>query len=163
MTGLDEGDERLLEALRNTESLLDSKVKTFMAYFIDYVVERVLLIDISVASEAEAHRVFVTMNDRGLRLGPIDLLKGQILSRISNATDSQNCHSKWVVSINQLRDLGAEEDSLFFRTLFRAKWAESIRGKAKGDSPGDFDIIGDAYHRWFEGNWGKIGMTNGDG
>lgn len=162
VTDLDEGDERLLEALRNTESLLDSQVKNYIAYFIDYVVERVLLIDISVASEAEAHRVFVTMNDRGLRLGPIDLLKGQILSRIPNPADSQACHSSWVSSINRLRDLGAEEDSLFFRTLFRAKWADTIRGKAKGDPPGDFDIIGDAYHRWFEDNVAKLGIANGD-
>jgi hypothetical protein len=159
---LDEGDQRLLDALRNTESLLDSQVKLYIAYFIDYVVERILLIDISVASEAEAHRVFVTMNDRGLRLGPIDLLKGQILSQIPDPADSQVCHASWVTSINTLRDLGAEEDSLFFRTLFRAKWADTIRGKTKGDAPGDFDIIGDAYHRWFEDNLGKLGITNGD-
>lgn len=162
VSGLDEGDKRLLEALRNTESLLDSKVTTHIAYFIDYVVERVLLIDISVASESEAHRVFVTMNDRGLRLGPIDLLKGHILSRIPNSVDSQTCHTSWVRSVNQLRDLGAEEDSLFFRTLFRAKWADTIRGKAKGDPPGDFDTIGDEYHRWFERNIGKLNITNGD-
>lgn len=153
---------RLLEALRTTESLLDSQVKAHIAYFIDYVVERILLIDISVASEAEAHRVFVTMNDRGLRLGPIDLLKGNILSRIPNSADSQACHASWVSSINALRELGAEEDSLFFRTLFRAKWADSIRGKAKGDAPGDFDVIGDAYHRWFEENIEKLGIVNGD-
>lgn len=162
VTNLDEGDQRLLDALRNTESLLDSQVKVHIAYFIDYVVERILLIDISVASEAEAHRVFVTMNDRGLRLGPIDLLKGQILSQIPDPADSQACHASWVTSINILRDLGSEEDSLFFRTLFRAKWAETIRGKTKGDAPGDFDIIGDAYHRWFEDNLGKLGITNGD-
>lgn len=162
VNGLDEGDERLLEALRNTESLLDSQVKAHIAYFIDYVVERILLIDISVASEAEAHRVFVTMNDRGLRLGPIDLLKGHILSRIPNPADSQVCHMSWVSLINRLRDIGAEEDSLFFRTLFRAKWADTIRGKAKGDPTGDFDHIGDAYHRWFEDNIGKLGIANGD-
>lgn len=160
--GLDEGDERLLEALRTTESLLDSQVRTHIAYFIDYVVERVLLIEISVASEAEAHRVFVTMNDRGLRLGPIDLLKGNILSRIPNPADNHSCHASWVSSINKLRDLGGEEDSLFFRTLFRSKWADTIRGKAKGDPPGDFDIIGDAYHRWFEDNVGKMGIFTGD-
>jgi uncharacterized protein with ParB-like and HNH nuclease domain len=159
---LDDGDQRVLEALRNTESLLDISVKNNIAYFIDYVVERILLIDISVASESEAHRVFVTMNDRGLRLGPIDLLKGQILSRIPNPADSEACHISWVGSINHLRELGAEEDSLFFRTLFRAKWADSIRGKTKGDLPGDFDIIGDAYHRWFEDNVGKLGIVNGD-
>ncbi|HBP30899.1 MAG TPA: hypothetical protein DD666_15960 [Advenella kashmirensis] len=162
VTDLDEGDERLLEALRDTEALLDSSVKSHIAYFIDYVVERVLLIDISVASEAEAHRVFVTMNDRGLRLGPIDLLKGQILSKIPTPVDSQTCHSIWVDSINQLRSLGAEEDSLFFRTLLRAKWADTIRGKSKGDAPGDFDNIGDAYHRWFDENTAKLGIANGD-
>ena len=162
VNGLDEGDGRLLEALRDTEGLLDSSVKSHIAYFIDYVVERVLLIDISVASEAEAHRVFVTMNDRGLRLGPIDLLKGQILSKIPTPAESQVCHASWTESINQLRSLGAEEDSLFFRTLFRAKWADTIRGKAKGDAPGDFDVIGDAYHRWFGDNTAKLSIANGD-
>jgi hypothetical protein len=160
--GLDEGDKRLLEALRDTEGLLDSVVKNHIAYFIDYVVERVLLIDISVASEAEAHRVFVAMNDRGLRLGPIDLLKGQILSKISTPAESQATHASWVASINRLRSLGAEEDSLFFRTLFRAKWALTIRGKSKGDQPGDFDKIGDAYHRWFEDNTAMLKIANGD-
>ncbi len=159
---LDDGDRRLLEALRSTEGLLDSTVKGAIAYFIDYVVERVLLIDISVASEAEAHRVFVTMNDRGLRLGPIDLLKGQILSKIPDANDSQSCHATWVQFVNRLRGLGAEEDSLFFRTLFRAKWADTIRGKAKGDHAGDFDLIGEAYHRWFDDNISKLAISTSD-
>jgi hypothetical protein len=48
--GLDEGDKKLLEALRTVDKLLDSKVRNAIAYFIDYVVERVHLIDISVAT-----------------------------------------------------------------------------------------------------------------
>jgi uncharacterized protein with ParB-like and HNH nuclease domain len=159
---LDDGDRRLLEALRTTETLLNASVKEAIAYFIDYVVERVLLIDISVNTESEAHRVFVTMNDRGLRLGPIDLLKGQILSKIPNVADSQSCHSVWVQTINKLRALGNEEDSLFFRNLFRAKWAITMRGKAKGDPAGDFDIIGEAYHRWFDDNTAKFEIHNAD-
>lgn len=159
---LDEGDRKLLDALRTTDTVLDSTVRSAIAYFIDYVVERVLLIDISVNSEAEAHRVFVTMNDRGLRLGPIDLLKGQILSKIPVPTDSQSCHAAWVQTINDLRAIDPEEDSLFFRNLFRSKWAETMRGKAKGDAAGDFDIIGDAYHRWFEDNSTRLGIANGD-
>lgn len=162
ITGLDAGDKKLLDALRTTDSLLDSTTRNAVAYFIDYVVERVLLIDISVTSESEAHRVFVTMNDRGLRLGPIDLLKGQILSKIPVAADSQACHLAWVATINKLRSLDPEEDSLFFRNLFRAKWAETMRGKSKGDPAGDFDIIGDAYHRWFEDNIAKLEIKNTD-
>lgn len=162
LPGLDDGDRKLLDALRTTDTLLDSKVRDAVAYFIDYVVERVLLIDISVTSESEAHRVFVTMNDRGLRLGPIDLLKGQILSKIPVPADAQSCHNAWVRTINSLRALDPEEDSLFFRNLFRAKWANTMRGKSKGDQAGDFDIIGEAYHRWFDDNTGLLGITNAD-
>lgn len=162
LPNLDHGDKKLLDALRTTDALLDSKVRSAIAYFVDYVVERVLLIDISVSSEAEAHRVFVTMNDRGLRLGPIDLLKGQILARIPVPADAQTCHAAWVDTINKLRSLDPEEDSLFFRNLLRAKWAETMRGKSKGDAPGDFDVIGDAYHRWFEENTARLGISTSD-
>jgi hypothetical protein len=159
---LNEGDKRLLEALRSTDALLDEDVRDALPYFIDYVMERVLLIDISVDSEAEAHRVFVTMNDRGLRLGPIDLLKGQILSKISSSQDSHSCHQSWMSMVNDLKSIDPEEDSLFFRNLFRAKWAKSIRGKSKGDTAGDFDVIGDAYHRWFEEHSDRLGLGNSD-
>lgn len=160
--GLDDGDRRLLDALRTTGDLLDATIKTAIPYFIDYVVERILLIDISVESEAEAHRVFVTMNDRGLRLGPIDLLKGQILSKITHEQDSHDCHDIWTTTISRLRALDPEEDSLFFRNLFRALWATSMRGKSKGDTAGDFELIVDEYHRWFEDNTAKMGLNNTD-
>lgn len=159
---IDDGDKKILEALRTTDSLLDSTVRANIAYFIDYVVERVLLIDISVDTESEAHRVFVTMNDRGLRLGPLDLLKGQILSKIPVVEDCHSCHTAWVRTIHKLRNLDPEEDSLFFRNLFRAKWAKTIRGKSKGDAAGDFDIIGEAYHRWFENNTALLNLANAD-
>lgn len=162
ISNLDDGDKKVLDALRTIGGLLDSKSRAAIAYFIDYIVERVLLIDISVTSESEAHRVFVTMNDRGLRLGPIDLLKGQILANIPVPTDAQACHVAWVGTINQLRAIDPEEDSLFFRNLFRAKWAEKMRGKSKGDPAEDFDIIGDAYHRWFEDNASRVGVSTAD-
>ena len=160
--GIDDGDRKLLDALRATEDLLNDTVRGAISYFIDYVVERVLLIDISVDNESEAHRVFVTMNDRGLRLGPIDLLKGQILSKITSSEDSYSCHTVWIETINKLRAIDPEEDSLFFRNLFRAKWANTIRGKSKGAPAGDFDTIGDAYHRWFKDNTARLNLTTAD-
>lgn len=159
---LDEGDKRLLDSLRSMNALLDQVVMDNISYFIDYITEKVILIDISVDTESEAHRIFVTMNDRGLRLGPIDLLKGQILSKVKDPAESRECHKKWVEHINKLREIGNEEDSLFFRSLLRGRWAETIRGKDKGAQPGDFDLIGDAYHRWFESNLEKIGLETGD-
>jgi hypothetical protein len=37
-----------------------------------------------------------------------------------------------------------------------------MRGKSKGDAAGDFDLIGEAYHRWFEINTSRLGITTSD-
>lgn len=162
ITSIDQGDRRIIEALRSTELLLDQGILDNIAYFIDFLIERVVLIDISVAKESEAHRVFVTMNDRGLRLGPIDLLKGEILSRIPSQADVEASHKAWIETINALREIDPEEDSLFFRHFFRAQWGQSIRGKSKGDQAGDYDVIGDAYHRWFSDNAARLSLSTAD-
>ncbi|HBZ4205302.1 TPA: DUF262 domain-containing protein [Klebsiella pneumoniae] len=159
---LNDSDRRIIEAMKSIEDALDPTIKDKISFFIDYLMEKVLLIDISVSSESEAHRVFVTMNDRGLRLGAIELLKGYILSRITDPEDSQECHQEWVKTMSKLRDNDPEGDSLFIRNLLRAKWAITIRGKNKGDEAGDFDKINDAYHRWFEDKTSDIGLNNSD-
>jgi uncharacterized protein with ParB-like and HNH nuclease domain len=76
IANLDEGDKKILEALRSTDDLITDEVKAAIPYFIDYVLERVLLIDISVTNETEAHRVFVTMNDRGYGSGRLTFSRG---------------------------------------------------------------------------------------
>ncbi|EIT7187204.1 DUF262 domain-containing protein [Serratia sp. SRS-8-S-2018] len=162
LPNISDSDKRIIDAIKSIEDNLDSTIKEKLNFFIDYLMEKVLLIDISVASESEAHRVFVTMNDRGLRLGAIELLKGYLLSRINNPDDSQECHRQWVKTMSELRNSDPEGDSLFIRNLLRAKWAVSIRGKNKGDEAGDFDKINDAYHRWFEDNVAHIGLRNSD-
>lgn len=162
IANLDSGDKKIIEALRTIDVTINIDVKNNIEYFIDYFAECVLLIDIGVVSESEAHRVFVTMNDRGLRLGPIDLLKGQILSKIPDPTESFQCHTRWLATMNSLRELDAEEDSLFFRNLFRSQWAQTMRGKSRGDEAGDYDIIGDAYHRWFQSKVENIGLKTAD-
>ncbi|EEZ8818015.1 DUF262 domain-containing protein [Escherichia coli O78] len=162
ITNLSDSDKRIIEAMKSIEDALDPTIKEKVSFFIDYLMEKVLLIDISVSSESEAHRVFVTMNDRGLRLGAIELLKGFILSKITSPEDSQECHQAWVKTMSKLRDKDPEGDSLFIRNLLRAKWANTIRGKNKGDAPGDFDKINDSYHRWFEDKTHDIGLITSD-
>lgn len=164
LSGLDEGDQRIVAALKAVDEMLDDEVESHLAFFVDYLIEKVVMIEIAVANENDAHRVFVTMNDRGLRLGPIDLLKGHVLSRIKDTNDNTSCHELWVKSVKALKDFGAEEDSLFFRALLRARWADTVRDKTKkkGDPPGDFEIIGDAYHRWFVDKSESLGYVTSD-
>jgi uncharacterized protein with ParB-like and HNH nuclease domain len=137
------------------------KAKTF-ARFVDYVIERVYLFEIGVPREQDGHKVFVTMNDRGLRLAPLDLLKGHLLSNIDDNQMNSDANGKWSECIKTLRDLGRDEDSVFFRTWLRAQYANTSRGKSRGDAPADFEILGDAYHRWVENNSATIGLINSD-
>jgi uncharacterized protein with ParB-like and HNH nuclease domain len=163
ISSIDRGTEILFNLYITIENYLNSEIKnTLLPFFTDFVINKVMLFEIGVPSEQDAHRVFVTMNDRGLKLAPVDLLKGFILSNISDNQANIESHQKWTESINGLNRLGFEEDSQFIKTMLRAVYATSIRGKKKGDSPGDFDNIGEAYHRWVVENKSKIPLNNSD-
>lgn len=47
--------------------------------FTDWLLNRVCLVGIKAESEQHGWEIFVTMNDRGVRLAPIDLLKGHLI------------------------------------------------------------------------------------
>lgn len=47
-----------------------------LPYFIDWLTENVQLVEITAFSDDDAYTIFETMNDRGLSLSPIDMLKG---------------------------------------------------------------------------------------
>jgi len=142
--------------------ILDEVKDGLMDRLLDYIIERVYLFEIGVPSEQDGHKVFVTMNDRGLRLAPLDLLKGYLLSNINDTKANGLANQKWAECIKNLRSLGKDEDSSFFKTWLRAQYANSSRGKSRGDSPGDFEIIGDAYHRWVVDNNDKLKILNSD-
>src|SRR5699024_6108991 len=52
--------------------------------FIEWLKERVVFVEIVTNTEQDAHKVFVAMNDRGLRLTPVEMLKGYLLSEIND-------------------------------------------------------------------------------
>lgn len=142
--------------------ILDQVKDGLMDRLLDYIIERVYLFEIGVPSEQDGHKVFVTMNDRGLRLAPLDLLKGYLLSNISEPKANVLANHKWAECIKNLRSLGKDEDSAFLKTWLRAQYANSTRGKSRGDSPADFEMIGDAYHRWVVDNTDRLAIVNSD-
>ena len=160
----DAGTIQLWNIFQQIESGIASDItdQKLISHFFDYLTECVYLFEIGVPREQDGHKVFVTMNDRGLKLSPIDLLKGFLLSSIPSNEANQAAHASWTQSINKLRSLGSDEDSNFFKTWIRAKYANTIRGKKRGDAPGDFELIGDSYHRWVIDNKDQIGLKTSD-
>lgn len=159
---LDSGSKRIFELFCHIENAIGRLDRKIIPYFVDYLSQRIELFEINVPKEQDGHKVFVTMNDRGLKLSPIDLLKGYLLSNIPDNNQNGIAHQKWKDSLAKLTNLGSDEDSTFFKTWLRAQYAKSSRGKQKGALPGDFEIISDAYHRWVVDNRQDLGLITSD-
>lgn len=162
--GKDTGTQRLWMLYQQIDNFLAAEIKDqgLLPHLFDFLTECVCMFEIGVPREQDGHKVFVTMNDRGLKLSPIDLLKGFLLSSISTNEENQAAHAKWTECIQKLKVLGSDEDSNFFKTWLRSKYASSIRGKRRGDAPGDFELVGDSYHRWVMDKKDILGLKTSD-
>ena len=119
-----------------------------LPYFADWLIENVHFVEITAYSDADAYTIFETMNDRGLSLTPTDMLKGYLLTNITD-TDRRNESSRvWRDRIAALQRIGKEEDADAIKAWLRSQHAETTRERKRGAQPRDFDLIGTEFHRW---------------
>ena len=84
--------------------------------FKDWLIDNVDFIRIITQTEQDAHKVFISMNDRGLSLTPTEMLKGYLLSKIENDNIRQQANELWKRRILELKGIGKEEESDFIKT-----------------------------------------------
>lgn len=127
-----------------------------LLYFIDWLLERVFFIEIVATTEQDAHKVFVSMNDRGLSLTPTEMLKGYLLSEISDDEKRLKANDIWKEKVALLKEIDKSEDETFIRNWLRAQYAETIRDTKAGAENKDFDIIGTGFHKWVRDEKNKL-------
>ncbi|MFZ1514970.1 MAG: DUF262 domain-containing protein, partial [Saprospiraceae bacterium] len=121
-----------------------------LPFFIDWFKENVVIVEITAYSDDNAYLIFETMNDRGLNLTPTEMLKGYVLSRITDKKQRNEINGIWKEEIQKLHAFDENADQVFFQAWFRAKYAVSIRpGKADSEDK-DFELIGSRFHNWFK-------------
>lgn len=129
-----------------------------LPFFTDWLIENVHLVEITAYSDEDAYTIFETMNDRGLSLTPVDMLKGYLLANITD-TDRRNHASRvWKERIAALLDLGKDEDADGIKSWLRSQHAQSIRERKRGAAPQDFDLIGTVFHRWVRDHVKALGL-----
>jgi len=138
----------------------DSLTGNALLYFIDWLIDNVIMIEIVTYNDDDAYTIFETMNDRGLSLSPTDMLKGYLLANIDDQETKANANKLWRENILIMNELGKEEAHDFFKAWLRAKYAESIRERKKGAKNQDFDIIGTSFHKWVRDEKEKIGLNS---
>jgi hypothetical protein len=116
------------------EDLRDDELPCFIYWLLD----RVVFVDICTYSEPAALGTFETMNDRGLRLTPLDLMKSFVIGRVPTASRAQ-VDQIWRQRLGALAEADNNGPTSFVKNWMRAKYSRSTT---------DDEAIGGAPDKW---------------
>jgi uncharacterized protein with ParB-like and HNH nuclease domain len=129
-----------------------------LPFFIEWLKDNVVFVEILAFSNENAYTIFETMNDRGLNLTPTEMLKGYILTNIQDNDRIEEINALWKKHVSNLHRFSLLEDQEFIRAWLRSAFAETIRSTTKGAENEDFEKIGTRFHTWVKDNAKKIGL-----
>jgi hypothetical protein len=113
---------------QDREALLPAEIDDHaLPYFCDWLTEHVHLVEITATAEEDAYTIFETMNDRGLSLTPLDMLKGYLLAHINDPAKRNLAAKGWRERIEALRKIGKDEDASAVKAWLRAQHAKTVR------------------------------------
>ncbi|MFK5586131.1 DUF262 domain-containing protein [Lactobacillus delbrueckii] len=155
-----ESSENMLARYSDIEDYFPNELKgEALPFFINWVVEKVLLLEIDTPSEDEAHTIFLTMNDRGLSLNSAEMMKAYIIQQVAEP-DRLEANHKWQENINKIKNASSydtsgvvnTQDVEFISIWLRAKYANSMRDTKRGAKDEDYELLGDKFHTWVRNN-----------
>lgn len=133
-----------------------------LPYFIDWLLNKVVLVEIGTTDQDMALEIFESMNDRGQRLSSTDMLKGYLLARIRDDARIEVSNRLWREQVTTLSDMEKNADAEFLKTWLRGKFARTIRERKRDAAAGDFDLIGTAFHKWVRENSDLLDLESPD-
>lgn len=150
-----ESTTNLLKCYDDISHIFPTEIKNrdVLPLFIEWLVLKVVLVEIKAFSVDNAYTIFETMNDRGLSLNPTEILKAFILSKMNDDNKSEEMNEFWKTRISEIKYIaGTDSDLAFFRAWFRAKYARDINQGKPGNEKKDFEQIGAQFHTWVKSN-----------
>jgi hypothetical protein len=127
------------------EDLRDEK----LPFFIYWLLDRVTIVEISTGGDSQqALKIFETMNDRGLRLTNMDMLKSFILGHVDR-DQLASVSRVWRTRLAELADIDPTAQSDFMKCWLRAKYSRTSA---------DDQAIGSAFDKWVKKHDQRIGL-----
>jgi hypothetical protein len=115
--------QNLYERSRDIDELFPEELRgDALPYFYDWLLDRVCLVGIKALSRDNAWEIFESMNDRGVRLGPVDLLKSHLLSRV-DSSEQKRLNVQWREMLSRLNGLDQNAASDFVKTILAAYYS----------------------------------------
>jgi len=161
----DESIQNIIERFEDITKLFpeDFNTPSKLPIFIEWMLDKIMMVEVKAYSMDNAYTIFETMNDRGLSLNPTEILKGFLLSKIDDDIKSDEMNIFWKERIADIKSItNIDGDLDFFRAWLRAKYAETIRPTKVGSENEDFEIIGTQFHSWVKNNPSKTFLKQSD-
>lgn len=92
------------------QSFPEELAQQALPFFIDWFIENVVIVEITAYSDENAYTIFETMNDRGLNLTPTEMLKGYVLSKITDRNHRNEINDVWKSEIQKLHEYNEKAD-----------------------------------------------------
>jgi Protein of unknown function DUF262/Protein of unknown function (DUF1524) len=131
-----------------------------IAHLTDWLLHKVILVEIIASDEEAAYTIFETMNDRGLSLSEAEMLKGYLLSQFDDDAKRDQANDLWRARMVELIERSRDDELDFFKAWLRGRHAETIRERKKGAVNRDFDHIGTQFHKWVREQAASLGLEN---
>ena len=141
-----------------------------LPFFIYWLINKVLLLELDTDSEEEAYTIFLTMNDRGLSLNSAEMLKAFVMQQIKSGEPSK-LNKQWQANINRIKassDVDTSgilntQDVEFISIWLRAKYAQTLRDSKAKAKDEDYELLGEKFHTWVRANAkSKMGLVKSD-
>lgn len=162
-TGAGESVKNLYGRYQDIQDVFPADITDDMLlHFCDWIAEKLFFIEIVSSTEQDAHKIFVTMNDRSLSLTSTEMLKGYILSEIQSDSSREKMNGVWKDKVLMLKKDDDKGDETFIKAWLRAHYAETIRETKAGALNKDFDLIGGSFHKWVRDERDKLGLHGSD-
>lgn len=131
-----------------------------LAVFADWLIENVYLVEVTASADADAYAIFETMNDRGLSLTPVDMLKSYLLSRIDDREVRGEVNETWKRVVAELRKLDDHAPAGAIKCWLRSQYMERSGAAETGES--DRDRIDLEFHHWVRENRERLELSAAD-
>lgn len=161
-----EGDKysikNLVDRYNDIEECWNSEIdESNVVSFTYWIMEKVMFSKVWTNSNDFAYVIFETMNDRGLSLTQVEMVRSYLLANIDNDSARTKAMNKFDAMLNKLIAIKLSSKSKaefeFFKMYLRGHFAEDF-SQAK-NSNSDFVRIGKEFHRWLRDNEQKLGLN----
>lgn len=130
-----------------------------MTYYITYLLDRISIVEIRIERQDNVAMIFEVVNDRGLGLRPYEILKGKLIGNLTGLQKERanqvwtELQEKYFAAVLRNTTEKSIDLDTFFRTFFRAKFADSENDYEKFEGDYKYEMYRNTKIRRFFGDF----------